>query len=1113
MRSWETVRRSARETRARAKTRCKNDRAGDILTVLLATCSLQLVVVPRANPLLNGARAAHRAAFGFIAVDAALNDEERAFAIAHELGHHVCHPGSHSCQGDDIDSAALPVTLPFGEGRVWGYHPRQRGELEANIFAGELLAPSDELRERFLAGATYRELAAAYGLTVTCTLNQLLGAVLTGDGTALLAPPGPGPLAPLDASQQVAAETTARRALVEAGPGTGKTKTLIARAEHLLRSGVSADAILVLTFSNNAAEELQERLHRALPGSTGAMIATFHGFALDTLRRFAPQAGLGDDFRVIDEIDAAILLERALPDLDLQHYTHLARPNLYFPAFLAACSRMRDRVLTPEALLAYGGQGDADEAGRGATPLEETLRLLADYDALLASHNLVDYGGLITRTIQVLRDIPGVLAALRHQYRHVLVDEYQDVNRASALLLQQLVAPATNLWVVGDVRQSIFRFRGAEPSNFLDFARDFPGTVMFTLDTNYRSVPALVGTYAAIAGRITGTDPHWHAARPQCADGGVVLARAHDGPGEHAGIVADIARSIASGREPEDHAVLCYTHAQAAEISASLEAAGYATNHLGQFFLRPEIKDMLSLLALCGGQGAALLRIATWADYAAGNAHAEGLLKVVQERAIQPVAALTDPAVVGTLPAEAREAFQRLAGDLEQVRYYPEPAEILLHYLFGEAGYARTLLRGEMPGCASRAGAVFQLIVLARSFPARPLIEPESDLCRAFLRYVRRLLAGRDKAMFQATAPIPGAVNVLTAHASKGLEYPVVYIPNVSDRRFPTRPPLTVPVVLPDVLDDAGDYRDDEARNLFFVAASRARDRLVISRARLYSGKGSTESSLLKLLAGLPDVRRVDWPAGDPDERVTPALAGGRVTITDHELSGLLRCPRQYYLRQRLDLRGTDDERSYLHFVQLLDEGLQLLRSGREEGTLSSTWAVTAASFRTWWDGRWPTTYPLGAFYGRATLRALEREYAAVPQELPPVRRGERRMIDVAGHVVSISIDAIEERDGELWFIWERASKVEGDRRSLQLALYGAAAKAEGTTPPVIVVIRYLADGITEMIPHASRLLAKHPDVQRIPLVIDQARSGTFVPLPATEAECLRCQFVFACLR
>ncbi len=1163
---WQDIRRRARETRALLGVGYAGAPAQTVLDALLRHWDIALDLVAPEHPLLRGARAAWREEYGLVIVDGTLSPAERSFAVAHELGHRVCHPGGCLCEPADIDDEALPVALPLGEGRVWGYNPRQAREVEANVFAAELLAPAAGLRALFLAGSDYRTLADHYGVTATCALNGLAGAVLGGEPSPPASLPrlpraggvgeksspmykdGPGLGEGLDESQRRAAETGAARALIDAGPGTGKTRTLVARVLRLLQTaGVPAHEILALTFSNRATDELRERLRAAGPETAGVVVSTFHGYALDALRRFAPQAGLPDGFRVVDDVDAAIMMEEAIPALDLKRYTHLARPALYLPAILQAAGRMRDLLLTREDLALVTrdtdaeeqeqeqeqgqGQGqergDRDEDERAA--LDETLRLLASYDELLAARGLVDYGGLIARAVDLMQSSPAAAASLRGGIRHVLVDEYQDVNRASAVLLRELVAGGAHLWAVGDARQSIYRFRGAEPRNLADFEKDFPGGVRLSLERNYRATPALVDAIATVAARITGSRPAWQAWRDGAVDaagypgdGEVTLAVAPDGASEVAGIVDDIARSIATGRPPDEHAVLCRTHRQATNVAAALEAAGLPTSYLGSLFLRPEIKDLLAFLELCHGlDGSALLRLAMWPEYRLDRGRVVELVGAARERGAPFPAALGEAGVTSGLTVEERGRLGRLAAHVEAARYYPDPASVLLHYLFSDAPYLRRLLRDDSPSARQAAAAIFQLIVLARGFMARPLAGPADGATHAFLRYARRLLAEGEAAVSQAAAAVPGAVNLLTVHASKGLEFPVVYMPNLAQGRFPPRARGGVQVALPAAL--ARDPRADaeEEHNLFFVAVSRARDRLVLSRAERYGGRAARESDLLGAIRGAAALREVTWPvvAADGDAAETPEagrLDGwreGAGAATSRDIAVMLRCPSLHYYRGA-GLRGDDDPRGYRLFAQLLRDGIATLRASRGGVAWPASPDEAEKQFADRWEGRWPDGDALAAWYGAVARRALRRVYHDIARQGNTLegQYAREQAVDLDGRRVSVTIDAVEEIDGVTHVILERATRRNDDATGTAVALYAAAARAlttAGAEPPVL--IRYLDSGETRAVPDPGRVLTKHGP--RLRTALDQLKRGEYPSAPHDDAECTRCPLVFVCPR
>lgn len=1046
-----------------------------------------------------------------------MSAEEQAFAIAHELAHLVCHPGLWDTHFDTLDATTLPVTVAIGEGRVWGYSPQQTCEIEANIFAAELLAPGADMRTRFLAGETYATLARRYAITETTALNQLLSIVL-GGGMAHTQPSRHADSDPEpDKSQQRAAQADDLRVLVEAGPGTGKTRTLIARIVHLIQQhGIAPHHMVVLTFSNQAAEELRERLRRCGVDVSGVTIATFHGFALDTLRRFASEAGLPSTFGIIDDLDARILLEGELPKLDLHHYLHLARPSLYLSSLLSASSRMRDEMRAlDEITLPSDTDGDADEE---SARVRETMQLLRTYESLLQTTGVLDYGDLIARAIRLLRDRGDVAATLRRQYRYVLVDEYQDVNRASAMFLRELVDEQTSLWVVGDVRQAIYAFRGAARENLDAFDRDFGETTRLSLDVNYRSVPAIVTPLATYARAIGNQEIVWKAERQDCPDGGVTLVRATNGENEIAGIIDDIRQSIARGRKPSDHAILCSLHRQAAAIAGALERAGYPTTYLGDFFLRREIKDMLAFLELCCGfDGAALLRLATWPEYRLEPEEQRALLRAAKEQHAWMPAALHNTIVAECVASERRPALERLTKHLDAVRFLPDPASVLLHYLFGEAAYLRTLLREETVAGKQAAATLFQLVVLARSYVMRPLTVQGSTLSRDFLRYVRWLLDSDERMVVQATASIPGAVNVLTVHASKGLEFPVVYVPNLVVGSFPPNRRGGAKVALPPDLASLVDFTDD-GRNLLFVAMSRAQERLILSRARVYGRNGSRELDLITQLGRIRSVTCVDWHPASPAASAAPlqvpvASAIANLTISHQDLTALIRCPQQYMYEIRLGLRGVDDGKGYKAFHRLLRVGLREIQAWHGTPIWPERWADAEMVLRAGWTEKWPTGYSLEAFYRRAAFRAYERAFHELDQGGPPsVRRvGELHPITIDGATVIVEIDEISQRGGVTLFIWERATAIQRDEQDVMIALYVAVVSSANEIENAAVAIRYLDTGSIRMIPNALAVADAYR--QPIRIALHRLNDGHFPPEPRDPTECRRCPFMCVCPR
>lgn len=315
---------------------------------------------------------------------------------------------------------------------------------------------------------------------------------------------GPSEFVAKQRSDPTQAAAAAHRGLafqLQAGPGTGKTSTLVRRINGLLADGVDPTTILVLTFSNKAANELSERIAATDPTAAAAMwIGTFHAFGLDIIRRFHDKLGLPPDPRLIDRSEAIELLEDEFPRLDLRHFRNLWDPAHDLSDMLSAISRAKDEVVDAAGYRALA-QAMADKAGSDqevrvrAEKCLEVATLFEAYERLLVSHQLLDFGDLVAQPVRLVDGHADVRTALQARHKHVLVDEYQDVNRASVRLLKAIVADGRNLWVVGDARQSIYRFRGASATNIAQFAVDFPGAQAQQLGINYRSDGRIVDLF------------------------------------------------------------------------------------------------------------------------------------------------------------------------------------------------------------------------------------------------------------------------------------------------------------------------------------------------------------------------------------------------------------------------------------------------------------------------------------------------------------------------------------------------------------------------------------------------------------------------------------------
>ena len=373
-----------------------------------------------------------------------------------------------------------------------------------DLFARELLFPRALARQWHLDdGLTASQIADRLQAPFDMVAVQLFD--------ALFLPPVPGE----DEKDQVdrtepgakgCSRASWRPSAGEGGPwDRGKRKPWWGGLGFLKNQEVDPESVLVLTFSNKAAEEMSDRALAIWPEATGAAwIGTFHSFGLDIVRRFHDRLGLAHEPTLIDSTEAIALLEDEFARLDLQHFKDLWDPTDKLRGILAAISRAKDDVVNAEWYLALSmamrESAKTDEEVTAAEQCLEVARVYEAYEGLKASRGVVDFGDLVALPTMLLESDASVRDQLRDRYAHVLVDEYQDVNRASVRLLKALKPDGDGLWVVGDAKQSIYRFRGASSFNISRFgSEDFSGGQIKSLRTNYRSYQEICDKFVGFA--------------------------------------------------------------------------------------------------------------------------------------------------------------------------------------------------------------------------------------------------------------------------------------------------------------------------------------------------------------------------------------------------------------------------------------------------------------------------------------------------------------------------------------------------------------------------------------------------------------------------------------
>jgi DNA helicase-2/ATP-dependent DNA helicase PcrA len=703
-------------------------------------------------------------------------------------------------------------------------------------------------------------------------------------------------LADLTARQRKAVTHGDGPLLIVAGAGTGKTTVITRRIAWLIaEKRARPSEILALTFTDRAAAEMTERVDRLVPyGHNDAEISTFHAFGDRLLREHALEAGLSDRSTVLSRAEQVILLREHLFDLPLDRYRPLGNPTRFLQALVTLISRLRDEDVPPAAYLEAAERlaQRAAESPDDAALAEEAARhreLAAAYDAyerLMRATDRIDFGDQVTLALKLLRDHPAVLAEERARYRYILVDEFQDTNHAQFELVRLLAADHGNVTVVGDDDQSIYRFRGAALGNILGFRSTYPKAASVVLVDSYRSrQPILDAAYRLIRhndpDRLEareGLDKRLRArarfARAEPADGPIELVSFATASDEADAIADRIGASIRTGRRPGAHAILVRGNRDADPYIRALNMARIPWRFSGTagLYRQPEVRVLISFLRAVNDpdDSISLYDLATSEIFGLSPADVTLALNRARRWRSSLAAALRDAAdhpEESPFGLRALEVVQRLLASVEAHRALSTErscGELLYHFISGSGWLARLAQEARETGDE-------RLANVARFFE---IVRRQGGLLRDdrlpfLVAQLDTLMETGDDPSTADAGPEEGeAVNLLTYHKAKGLEFDVVYMAGLVADRFPGRDRRDTFEPLQELLSDdttTGSQHVAEERRLFYVGMTRAREELVLSWAQDYGGRRSRAISQFVTEA-------LDLPPATPVEAVRPAV-------------------------------------------------------------------------------------------------------------------------------------------------------------------------------------------------------------------------------------------------
>ncbi|AMX84713.1 ATP-dependent DNA helicase PcrA [Geobacillus subterraneus] len=614
-------------------------------------------------------------------------------------------------------------------------------------------------------------------------------------------------LAHLNKEQQEAVKTTEGPLLIMAGAGSGKTRVLTHRIAYLMaEKHVAPWNILAITFTNKAAREMRERVQALLGGAAeDVWISTFHSMCVRILRRDIDRIGINRNFSILDPTDQLSVIKTILKEKNID-------PKKFEPrTILGTISGAKNDLLAPEQF-----------AKRASTYYETIVSdVYQEYQQRLLRNHSLDFDDLIMTTIQLFDRVPDVLQYYQYKFQYIHIDEYQDTNRAQYTLVKKLAERFRNICAVGDADQSIYRWRGADIQNILSFERDYPNAKVILLEQNYRSTKRILQAANEVIEHNVNRKPKrlW-TENPEGKP--IIYYEAMNEADEAQFVAGRIQEAVERGtRRYSDFAVLYRTNAQSRVIEEMLLKANIPYQIVGglKFYDRKEIKDILAYLRVIANpdDDLSLLRIINVPKRGIGASTIDKLVRYAAEHELSLFEALGELEMV-SLSAKAAGALAAFRGQLEQWTQLQEYVSVteLVEEVLDKSGY-RDMLKAERTiEAQSRLENLDEFLSVTKHFEN---VSDDKSLV-AFLTDLA-LISDLDELNGNDQTAEGDAVVLMTLHAAKGLEFPVVFLIGMEEGIFPHNRSL----------DDEDEM--EEERRLAYVGITRAEEELVLSSAQM----------------------------------------------------------------------------------------------------------------------------------------------------------------------------------------------------------------------------------------------------------------------------------------
>ncbi|TAN32952.1 ATP-dependent helicase [Patescibacteria group bacterium] len=681
-------------------------------------------------------------------------------------------------------------------------------------------------------------------------------------------------MAELNKSQKSAVEYVGGPLLIVAGAGTGKTTVITKKIAHLIEQNLAKpEGILALAFNDKAADEIQTRVDAELElGYVETHISTFHAFCQKLLETYGLDIGISNQFKVLTQTDAWILVRKNLDKFNLDYYRPLGNPTRHIHELIKHFSKCKDELITPNEYLEYAENVELDKDNKNTgerTRLTEVANAYHAYNQLLLDNNVLDFGDLIFYANKLLAERPKILDGLRKQFKYILVDEFQDVNYAQYELVQMLSHPPSvppsgrggghgaQLTAVGDDDQSIYAFRGASVSNILRFKDDYPKCKEIVLTENYRSGQKILDIcYKSIQNNNpdrleaklkidkklkVATPP----SPPPYQGGEVIHIHCATLEQEASAVAQEISRLKKSESEAnwDDFAILVRANSHADIFVNALANAGIPCEFWAAsgLYHQPIVLDCFNFFKLITNyhESTAIYRLLRLPFVNFKENDLQKITYNAHKKTVSYYEALKRGAEFGlsTEGAVIADKIISLIHDGMKSGRFEKPHRVLYDFL-DKSGYLKYLAHEENEGNANVIRQIYQLTDFFEFIKKYEQASPDANVY-GLMEHMEYLLDSGEEGAMRQQNDTPDSVNIFTVHKAKGLEFKYVFMVNLVEDRFPSRKksePIEIPLPLVKEKLPEGDSHLQEERRLFYVAATRAKERLYFTSADDYGG-------------------------------------------------------------------------------------------------------------------------------------------------------------------------------------------------------------------------------------------------------------------------------------